>query len=157
MGVEAKFVPPIGQCRKIVLPESELRPARKVDEIVVAAESPLGRIRHVHGIVAGSSRPDDIVLQLNGLAVANDLERISIQLHYRVVNEIERAAAGLRVLQQNTPVAIVVNKAVADQVVAMESLVMNSGVVVVGNDPARAPCAVPKVKSRSKIPVSTCI
>src|SRR5882672_9858663 len=99
MGIEAKFVPPIGQCRKIVLPESELRPARKVDEIVVAAESPLGRIRHVEHVVTGSSRPYDIVLELNVLAVPGDLERIRIEFHYRVVDESQRAAAGLHILQ----------------------------------------------------------
>ena len=92
---------------------------------------------------------------MNVLAAADDLHRVSIQLHDRVIGEEEHSTAGLHVVQQDTTVAVVIDEVVCERVIAVIALRMDSRIVVIGNDAAYIPVAVADIQTRAEIAIDS--
>ena len=153
MRVKAQLIAPVGQSGKIILPEPELRPAREVNQVIVAAESPLGGVGDVEGVMARSAGPEDVVLQVDILAVVDDLHRIRIEFHHGVVGQREGAVAGLHVVQPDAPITAVVDQAVGNGIIAVEALALDAGVVVISDDAADGPGTVTQIEASAEVAV----
>ena len=125
-----------------------------MEEIVVAGEATLGAVGDVEDVLPRASSPEHVVFEPHVLAAATNLHRVRAQLHHGVVREGEHPAAGLHVLQQHATVAVVIDEAVRDEVVAVVSLRMNAGRVIVGDDAGDAPLAVGEIEAGANIPIN---
>ena len=153
MGVKTQLIAPVGQGGEIILPETEFGAGREVNQVIVAAESPLGGVGDVEGVMARSAGPEDIVLQVDILAAVRDLERVGVEFHHGVVGQREGATAGLHVVQPDAPITAVVDQAVGNGIIAVEALALDAGVVVISDDAADGPGAVTQVEASAEVAV----